>query len=44
MNQTAHFTSILQRSIERGVVVSIFSNQYEPEKCSVGYVDTLSTE
>ncbi|MFU0789869.1 MAG: EAL domain-containing protein [Virgibacillus proomii] len=44
MNQAAHFISILKRSTERGLVVSIYSNQYEPEKCSVGYVDTLSTE
>jgi hypothetical protein len=44
MNQESYYISILERSIKEGLVVSVYSNQYELEKCSVGYIETLSSE
>lgn len=44
MNQVAHYISILERSIRKGQAVSIYSNQYEPDKFSVGYIETFSSE
>lgn len=34
----------LKRSIKESLMISIFSNGYQPEKCSVGFVEKLSNE
>ncbi len=34
--------SVLNRSHKDGLMVSVYSNRYQPEMCSVGFIDSLS--
>lgn len=36
--------SALKRSLNEGVMVSVYSSYIEPEKCSVGYIDFITSE
>lgn len=39
-----YFLSVLTRSLNEGLVVSVYSDQNEPANCSVGFIDALSSE
>jgi hypothetical protein len=39
-----HMWSVLKQSFEEGSIISVYSNKYEPEKSSVGFINYLSTE
>lgn len=34
----------LKRSLNEGVMVSVYSSHIEPDKCSIGYIDLISSE
>lgn len=38
------FTSLLKHSIKEFNMVSVYSNRYQPEKCSVGFVEAVTNE
>jgi hypothetical protein len=38
------FLSHLNRSIKENVMISVFSNENEPDKCSTGFIETISDE
>ncbi|TCS92077.1 hypothetical protein [Hazenella coriacea] len=40
----SYIMSVLKRSFEEGLMVSVYSNRYQPEKSSVGFIDSLTTE
>jgi hypothetical protein len=39
-----YIQSILKRSIKEGKIISVYTNRYQPEKCSVGFIDSLTSE
>ncbi|MGC4379156.1 hypothetical protein WD019_19885 [Fictibacillus sp. Mic-4] len=44
MDQATHFISIFERSIKKKEVLSTYLNQFDPEKCSVGFIESISSE
>lgn len=36
--------SVLKRSFEKGIIVSVYSNRYEPGASSAGFIDAISEE
>ncbi len=41
VNQIA---SVLSRSSEKGIIVTVYSNRYEPGASSAGFIDAISKE
>lgn len=42
--ENSNIIIFLKRSMSQNVIVSVFSDREQPDKCSVGYIDTIAEE